>query len=418
MKNYLEGVIARKSDELDMLKQKNKDATALEELRSIGPRIEEVMAELTAARAQLASMENAPEERGLDPMASYGMKKVDVRGEDEDVRSSMEYRKAFMDYCQGRGQSDILIRANSEQVSEDLGILLPNTIVNRIMLDIQQVYGQIYKKVRKTNVKGGIQFAKGSFSAKMYWDGQAGNDPEHGVTEYQRVGEVEPFISFSYHIAEMRIAQSLLQQILTVQAFEDEVVRAFLEAYVREMDMMVLIGNGVTQPEGILTHHASAANRIPERNIIEISEEEMLDWKTWQKKLFSKVPLAMRRLRPEFLMTAETFEANILTLVDDNNNPIARETYNASTGDEKATFKAREVTFIEEGPIKSFDSAESGDVFAIYWVPSEAYMINSQQQFSYKRWFDDETNQWKQKGLLVCDGKIFDANYIWLIKKA
>lgn len=417
MQKYLEGVISRKTDELKALSERSEKAETADEVRSIGKQMDAVNAEIAEARKQLDSVGKA-EER-FQPVAAFGMKGASLRdSEVEDVRSTMEYRKAFMDYVQSGKKSDILMRANVESITEDLGILLPNTIVQRIMLDIEKIYGQVYSKVRKTNVKGGVQYPVGQFTdLKMYWDGSDGTDTEHGVSPNQKTGEVTGFIQFTYHIGEIRIAQSLLMSILTVEAFENEVVRTFLSTFVRTMDELILNGDGVHAPEGILTEMNKADSRIKAENIITINSEEMRDWKTWQKKLFAKIPLSMRRLSPEFLMTAETFDSNIMTMVDDNNNPIAKETYGAGSTPERATFRSREVTFVEEGAIKSFDSAEKGDVIAIYWVPQEAYLINFNQQFSYRKWFDEYTNQWITKGLLVCDGKVLDPKYIWIIKK-
>ena len=421
MKEYLEGVIARCDATLAELREKNEKAQSVEELRSITERIESVMTERGAAQEALAGQMNIePEERGgFNPVATYGDLQSVKRTEGaEDVRSSMEYRTAFMNFVQKGTMSDILMRADAQGVTEDLGILLPNTIVQRIMLDVEKVYGQIYSKVRKTNVKGGVQYPIGEFTdLKVYWNGIDGTDKENGVSEYQSTGKVNGFISFNYHIGEVRIAQSLLMSILTVQAFEDEVVKTFLSTFVRTMDEVILNGDGVNQPEGIITEMNKGESRIPKSNIIELTEADMADWKQWQKKLFAKIPLSMRKLRPEFIMTAETFESNIMTLVDENNRPLARETYNATTGDEKATFKAREVTFVEEGAIKSFDSAASGDVIALYWVPDQAYLINFNQQFSYVEWVDHETNKKKKKGLFVADGKVLDPKYIWIVKK-
>ena len=421
MKEYLEGVIARCDATLAELREKNEKAQSVEELRSITERIESVMTERGAAQEALAGQMNIePEERGgFNPVATYGDLQSVKRTEGaEDVRSSMEYRTAFMNFVQKGTMSDILMRADGQGVTEDLGILLPNTIVQRIMLDVEKVYGQIYSKVRKTNVKGGVQYPIGEFTdLKVYWNGIDGTDKENGVSEYQSTGKVNGFISFNYHIGEVRIAQSLLMSILTVQAFEDEVVKTFLSTFVRTMDEVILNGDGVNQPEGIITEMNKGESRIPKSNIIELTEADMADWKQWQKKLFAKIPLSMRKLRPEFIMTAETFESNIMTLVDENNRPLARETYNATTGDEKATFKAREVTFVEEGAIKSFDSAASGDVIALYWVPDQAYLINFNQQFSYVEWVDHETNKKKKKGLFVADGKVLDPKYIWIVKK-
>ena len=125
----------------------------------------------------------------------------------------------------------------------------------------------------------------------------------------------------------------------------------------------------------------------------------------------------MRKLRPEFVFTVETWDSNILTLVDTNNRPVYRETYNPVTGDETATFKGREVVFVEEDGIKSFDSAANGDYFGMLWVPEKAYSVNTNLEFSYKKYFDENTNQYITKGLVIVDGKVLDPKYIYLLKK-
>lgn len=355
----------------------------------------------------------------FNPTHSFQQGGAQQRTADTDALSTIEYRKAFKAFVQNGTPSDLLKRADAEHVSGDLGVLLPNTIVNEIIKGVEKVYGQLYARVKKTNVKGGVQYPIGAFTASMYWDGTDGSDKEHGVSETQKTGAVDKYVQFTYHIGEIRIAQSLLQTVVSVDAFEREVVNALVEAYVKAMDEAILNGDGVKQPEGILVEAAKGAGgRIPAANVITFTAEEMEDWKTWQKKLFAQIPLSMRKLRPEFVMTAETWESNIMTLEDTNGRPVYRETYNPETGDEKCTFKGRAVTLIEEGGIKSFDTAVAGDFFGMMWIPEKAYLINSNMQFSYKKYFDEKTNQYITKALVICDGKVLDGKYIYLLKKA
>ena len=425
MKKFFQDLIARKEQRANALRELIKNSNDVNEARNAMTELEGVNGELTEARAQLALIE-ADEARaaqgngaGFNAMASYAQNGIPAaRGANVDELGTMEYRTAFKNFVQNGTPSDLLKRAAAEQVSGDLGILLPNTIVQEIIKGIEKVYGQLYSRVKKTNVKGGVQYPIGAFTATMYWDGTAGTDKEHGVSEKQKAGAVDKYVQFTYHIGEIRIAQSLLQTVVTVEAFEAEIVKALVEAYVKAMDEAILNGDGVKQPEGILIEAAKGASgRIPTANIIEFTAEEMEDWKSWQKKLFAKIPLSMRSLRPEFVMTAETWESNIMTLEDTNGRPVYRETYNPETGDLVCKFKGRDVCLVEEGGIKSFDSAAAGDFFGMYWVPEKAYAINSNMQFGYKRYFDENTNQTVTKALVICDGKTLDGKYIYLLKK-
>lgn len=436
MKEFLEKLIASKKEEIEATRNKVQESESADEVRALSETLAKLKSELDETEAKLAELEEeekpaeeeqteekpAEEEaRGFNPLASYSMNggvKMEER-KTIDALSTMEYRNAFKDYVQNGTRSELLKRADAENVSADLGILLPNTIVQEIIKGVEKVYGQLYSRVKKTNVKGGVQYPIGAFSATMYWDGTAGDDQEHGASEKQKAGANDKYVQFTYHIGEIRIAQSLLQSVVSVDAFEAEIVKTLIEAYTKAMDEAILNGDGTKQPEGILVEAAKgAASRIPTANIIPISADDMADWKTFQKKVFAKVPLSMRKLRPEFVMTAETFESNIMTLEDSNGRPVYRETYNPETGDEKATFKGREVIFIEEGGIKSFDTAATGEFFAMYWVPEKAYAINSNMQFGYKKYFDESTNQYITKALVICDGKVLDGKYIYLLKKA
>ena len=81
-------------------------------------------------------------------MASYGLNGAKRKAEEsEEPRSSMEYRKAFMEYVQTGKRSDILQfekRADAANESSDLGVLLPQTVIQEIITGVEKIYGQLY----------------------------------------------------------------------------------------------------------------------------------------------------------------------------------------------------------------------------------------------------------------------------------
>ena len=207
----------------------------------------------------------------------------------------------------------------------------------------------------------------------------------------------------------------MLESIVTVEAFEAEVAKTIVEAYVQAMEAEILNGDGAAnQMEGILKNES----KIPAGNIITLSAADMKDWTVIQKKLFAKVPLAMRKESPEFAVTVNTYEGNFKALADDNNRPLAREVYNVADNAEKAVFNNKEVYFVEEGlGIANFDEAAEGDVVGLYWVPEKAYAINSNLEFATKRYFDEDKLEWVERAIVINDGKILDPKYIFLLKK-
>lgn len=331
----------------------------------------------------------------------------------EGMEDDMEYRSAFMEFVQKGKQSEILRQRSAEAgVAADLGILIPETIVQKVMTELSKSRGYLYNAVLHTNFRGGVKYPIGSFKATFK------RITETTVSDRQKAGSVTEFVQFGYLIGEIRLARTLLQTVLTVNAFETKLAEVIVEAYLEAMDREILTGQSENNEcEGILTEANKVSGRIKADHIIEFTEEEMKDWKSWQTKFFAKIPLSMRKLKPEFVMTPATYEANIKTLADQNNRPVYAETFNPIDGAERATFAARTVNFVENDTFKDFNEAKTGEYFGMYWVGKEAYAINSNMQFGVKKYWDYEKNEEVTQALVINDGKVLDPQYIFLLKK-
>lgn len=438
MKDFLKKLIESRKKELESIKKRMEESDKVDEVRALGETILKLRDEINEAEKQLAELEkednpsdgstdpNMDEElsekkkdkdgcRSLNPMSAYSLK-PEERKTPVANRETMKYREAFMDFVRTGKRSEVLeMRVDDQNEVGDLGVLLPMTVVQEIVKGVEKVYGQLYSRVKKTNIKGGVKYPIGAFDATFT------RITENGApTDRQNGGSVTGYVEFSYKIGEIRLAQTLLASIISVPAFEAELAKVIVEAYVKAMDVEILSGDGgANQCEGILTEAAKGSSgRIPTANVIEFTDADMADWKSWQKKLFAKIPLSMRALSPQFVMTASTYEANIKTLADGSNRPVYNETYNPVDGTERATFKGKEVVFVEEGlGIETFDDATNGKYFGIYWVPEKAYAVNTNLEFAVKRYFDEEKLQWVDRAVVINDGKILDPKYIYLLKK-
>jgi len=448
MKDYLKKLIERKKKELKEKEERMQKSDKIDEVRSLGDALLALRDEINDAEKQLAELEkeekdnkddnqddnnkdnkdDADEGRsanGFDPNAALnviGQARMNNRSQEvvnnDDPRATMEYRQAFMNYIQrGEINRDVLqfeARADATGTASDLGVLIPTTIIQKIITDVEKVYGQLYSRVLKTNLQGGVKYPVGSFSATFK------RITETTTSDRQKAGEVSGYVEFSYKIGEIRMARTLLQTVLSVAVFEEEFAKVIVKAYVKAMDKEIMIGeDSNNECVGILTEaKKTSGSRIPASNIISFTAAEMANWKTWQEKLFAKIPLAMRGLNPEFAMTSNTYEANIKTLADDNNRPVYNETYNPVDGSEISKFKGKNVAFVEEDVLKNFNDAADGDFFGMYWVPEEAYAINSNMEFTVVDYFDHDKNQYVKKALVINDGKILDPKYIYLLKKS
>lgn len=445
-KKFLQKRLARLMAKRDKLVKRSNDSTDVAEVRRINEELTELNEEITDVQEEIDSLPDEPdgdegdgdegepaqrsagvpnanpiptgaEFRGGTPMAAYAQNPAKQTGDgvSEDPRSTMEYRTAFMNYVRTGKKSDVLVEKRQDEfnIAADVGVMMPMTIIQSIMKGVEKVYGQLYTRVRKTNIKGGVKYPIGSFSATFH------RITETTVSERQSGGEVTGYVEFSYKIGEIRLAKTLLASVLSVPAFEAELSKVIVEAYIKAMDKEIMTGVGANNEcEGILTEAAKGTSgRIPTANIIEFTAADMADWEKWQKKLFAKIPLSMRGLSPEFVMTANTYESNIKTLKDSNNRPVYNETFNPVDGAEISKFKGKNVVFVEDDILKNFDDAANGEYFAMYWVPEQAYAINTNLEFYVTRYFDHETNQYVDKALVINDGKILDPKYLYLLKK-
>ena len=392
---------------------------SVEEVRSINARLEELngdIAELEASEreAQPETVEETREEeapenaevRNADVLASVRTNvKTEERKEMNKIETE-EYRNAFMQYVQHGTEIPAELRDASTTISNAPAI--PLTVMNDVINTVRKRYGNLYAKVRKLSVQGGVQFPIGALEASFKWIN------ESTVSPRQKAGDLAK-VSFSYHTAEIRVAQSFLASIVTLSSFEARLAEVIAVAYLQAMDLAIVKGTGDGMPLGILND-----SRIPVANAVSFTAAQLSDWTAWRKNFFSKLPLGYRS--GEFIFPLSTVESYLETMADSNNNPIFRQATGLEVNDGDAAnpngrFFGREISLVEPDILPDFDSASSNDVIGIYWQPEE-YAINENFGFTMRRYFDEETNEWVDKALVVVDGKILNPNGYWLIKKA
>lgn len=325
----------------------------------------------------------------------------------EDLKSAdadLQERTAFMEYVKTGKMSDLLQRTDTTGVSTDLGVLIPKTVQQEIIKDIDKMHGSLYAKVKHLNIRGGVEYPIGSFSATF------SRITESTVSDRQKGGSITGSVVFGYNVGEIRIAQTLLESLLTVPVFESELAKVIAEAFVKAMDNEILNGTGTSgQMEGILGKAGITT--------VTFHEGEIADWKTIQKKIFGGMSLGFKALPYEFVMSNGTWESQIKTLSDDNNRPVYAEPFNPVDGTFSCSFRGHNVTLVEPTLLPDFDTATANKIFGMIWVPGDAYAINSNMNFSVVQYVDHEKNQIVKKALVVNDGKVLRKDRIILLKK-
>ena len=423
-KALLEKRLARLTAKRDSLTKKANDSTDAAEVRAIGEQLADLNDEISEIREELdeiAANETRAAQQppaGAQPVnggitASFMQNPAPAADQrDADPYATMEYRRAFMKHAQTGAPipAELIRRDNVPANTTDLGAIIPTTVLNEFINEIRTVYGQLYAKVRKINIQGNLRVPIAAMQANARWI------TETTVSPRQNAGEINDFVEFGYNMLEIRVAQTLLSSIVSLDIFEREVVRIMLRAYMRAMDNGIVNGTGNGQMLGILNDPRVIATG----NSVSMTSVQINNWTAWRKNFFSKLPLGYRN--GEFIFSLATVDAYLETMADSNNNPIFRQAtgLEVNDGDSRnpnGRFFGRNITLVEPDILPDFDSASSGDVIGIFWQPEE-YAINTNMQFGMKRWLDDDRNEWVNKLLTVCDGKVLNPMGYWLIKKA
>ena len=385
--------IAETQDELDAIEDEERQAQVEAETRAVPP-----------ANAQVVN-------GGI--VGAFGQSsEVSQKRENEDPYSTLEYRQAFMAYAQ-RGiaiPEKFIQRDGMPANTTTLGATIPTTVLNEFINLIRVRYGNLYSKVRKLNIKGAVKVPISELQATFKWI------TEDTVSPRQDGGEINQFVEFSYNMAEIRVSQTLLSSIVTIDLFEREIVRIMMIAYMKAMDTGIVNGTGNGQMLGIL-NDPRVMNQAG--HIIQMSASDINNWTAWRKNFFAKLPLGYRD--GEFIFPLATVDAYLETMADANNNPIFRQATGLEVNDGDAfdpngRFFGRRISLVEPDIITDFDSASSGDVIGIFWQPEE-YAINTNMEFGMRRWFDEDRNEWVNKMLTVVDGKVLNPRGFYILTK-
>lgn len=399
-------------DLLDELKSKTAEAQALQSKTDVTP--EELNSKLNEIKTVKAKIET---QKAIDEGKTFDENGVEMRdplpGKDKDIEdkfSSMEYRKAFMDFCTKGIRSSVLVSApqlgnvNSADANggtSDVSAIVPTTILNEVIKELK-TYGQIYNDVRKLSVQGGLQIPIVSIKPTATWIGDPGNGDRQKVTSNANV-------SFSYFGLECRISTSIISNTVTLPMFESVIVSLITEAMVHALDSAIANGDGNGKPLGI-----AKDTRVPAAHIITLSSADFAKWDSWKKKVFGKMPISYKG-GAKFYVAGGTFEGYIDGMVDAQGQPVGRVNYGIQNGPQEQ-FGGKPVIQVEDDIIANYDDASTGDVVAIYGNLTN-YIINSNMQLQMYRYLDQNDNQYVDKAILVCDGKLADPNGIIIIKK-
>ena len=403
------------------LQQRAQASTDAAEVRGINEQITDINAEIADIDEELKAIEEEEQQRSADPVQAGAQipQGAQLRGgttvgsfqpaqpaqPEVPTLASVEYRSAFRAYVTEGTPIPAQFRNGETITTQDTGAAIPWTIMNEVINTVRKRYGNLYNKVRKTSVRGGVEYPVGALQATFKWIN------ESTVSPRQKIGVLGKVV-FQYHVGEIRVSQTFLSQLLTLEAFEAKIAECIAIAYLQAMDAGIVSGSGDGSMLGIV-------NDPRVTNAVTMTAADINNWTKWRKNFFAKLPLGYRA--GEFIFPVGTVDAYLETMADSNNNPIFRQATGLEVNDGDAMnpngrFFGREISLVEPDIITDFDTAQAGDVIGIFWQPQD-YAINENFAWTMRRYFDEEMNEWVNKALVVTDGKILNpTGYYKIIK--
>ena len=159
MREYFEKKIKKLNAKKEELKKRALTSQNVDEVRDIQNTLTEIDNEIAEINAEIAKLDN-DESRSVPDNAVHvngsimgnTLGKFEPQKRDDDIFASMEYRMAFKDYVQ-KGTpipEKFHVRAGGDAgttTTQDIGALIPTTVLNEIIKGIEKSYGTIYAKV-------------------------------------------------------------------------------------------------------------------------------------------------------------------------------------------------------------------------------------------------------------------------------
>lgn len=421
MRNWLKKIIKAKEERATALRAEIKEAKTADEVRALGETLDSVLEELKDAKEQLDKLDDDNSGDGSGEGDGNGIDSGDgsrsggipagaqLRGSFKthgaankntgDIYDSEEYRTAFMDFvCRS---TPIPPQYRATTTTTDASAVIPTTILNEIIQKLDS-YGNIYAGVRKLNIQGGVAIPILSLKPTATWVGETTPSQDKKI-------QANSSITFNYYGLECKISQTLFVNVTTLTMFQQLFVPLATEAVVKALEISIINGTGTNQPLGIIKD-----TRIPAANIIEISADDITTWGGWKKAVFAKMKKAYRN--GIFIMNQATFDGYIDGMTDNTGQPIGRVNYGID-GAETYRFGGKTIETVDDDMLPSYEDCAEGEAFAIFMNLSD-YVINSNMEMQTVKWTDNDTNEIKNKCILIADGKLADANGVLIIKKA
>ena len=310
----------------------------------------------------------------------------------DDVTDSLEYRKDFMNYVLTGRQGEFL-NANANTKTTDVGVAIPNTLVQKIIEHMETV-GVLYNLVTKTSYKGGVTIPTSNIKPVASWVAEGATSDKQKVA----LGSV----TFAYHKLRCAVSVSLETDVMAIAAFEALLVKKVAEAMVRAIETAIVNGSGSGQPKGLATETGIShtdVTTLTDFSAIEAAEnalpsayENTAVW-IMHKATFN----ALKQMK-------KTDKGYILTEMNDGGKPAHY-------------LMGRRVVIVDAlDNINTTVQSNKKTPIAILGDFSD-YVLNINYNMGIREYYDEDTEDKIRKSVMLIDGKAVNTDSFYIINK-
>lgn len=311
-----------------------------------------------------------------------------------------EYKRAFMNYVlTGKKIPAALTNVDANTKTSDVGAAIPTTTLQKIYEKIEAT-GMILPRVTHTSYKGGVTVPTSSAKPTASWVAEGvGSDKQK-----KALGS----ITFAYHKLRCAISMSLEVSIVTYPMFESQFVANVAEAMVKAEEQSIISGSGSGQPKGITKETVVTGQNI------DIAAATTALAYTDLVKAEAALPQAYDA-DAVWCMSKKTFFEQIVGMVDDKKQPVARVNYGLS-GKPVYSLFGREVVLVGDY-LPSFTASVTADTIFAFIFNFKDYLWNENLGMTFRKYTDNATDDEVTVALALVDGKVVDKNSLVTLTK-
>lgn len=373
---------------LQELIEKRKNLVAEASKATTNEELDKIEVEMRKLNIQIEALEQAQGTGEFNPVNTFrNLGDVSDGNDNEDMYSSLEYRKAFKDYVlKGTPIPEKFTEKRAEfTLASDITAVIPTTILNKVVEDMT-AEGNILSRVTQTSYQGGIQIPISELNITANWLSN-----EEPSTEQK--AKMSTNIAFSYHILEARVSIGLLAQTVSLPIFETTIANQIKKAMTRAIEASIISGTGSGQPKGITKYTDLSTEQVVEMDSATVGT--VSGWADVE----ATIPEAYED-SVIYLMSKATWEKYLNGMTDSNGQRIGLGKINEKG---QKILNGREVLTVDQLP--SFQKAGTGEIFAVVCDLSQ-YYLNSNLSIYFKKYFDEDLNKWVFKALMIVDGQM------------